>query len=163
MSVITSTFGSTVTPAVTALQSLANAAFWKSALITFSTNNPVWVQFQLKLSTANSGAGLAAGYANLFLACSTDNTTWDSSISAGDAAWTNTTPSVAEQSKGFLLVGRMSMSCAATTTQVHTKSFFIPPGSVPRYGIIVVENACGKTLLSSGNAVYYIENTYTIT
>lgn len=163
MAIITSTFGSTVTPAVTALQSLASAAFWKSALITFSTNNPVWVQFQLKLSTANSGAGSATGYANLFLACSTDNTTWDASISAGDATWTNTAPSTAEHSKSFLLLGRMSMATTVTTTQVHTKSFFLPPGSVPKYGILVVENASGKALLSSGNAVYYIENTYTVT
>lgn len=164
MAVVTTTFGSSATSlAVTALNSLASSAFWKSAAIDFTVNDPVSVIFQVKISTANSGAGSATGYLNVYLACSNDNSVYDGTITAGDATWTTTAPATAESLKSLQLLGRISHMATATTTNVLTKTFFLPAGTVPKYAVVVIENGTGKGLLGSGNSVTYLENTYTIT
>lgn len=149
---------SPVALAVTALQSLASTAFWKSAAIAFTTNIES-VEIQVAISTANSGAGSATGYLNVYLACSIDNTTYDGRLSAGDATWAPTAPVTAEAVKQLQFLGRMSLGSVATTTITGARHFFLLPGTIPKYGVIVIENATGKALLSSGNAVTYLENT----
>lgn len=162
MAVSSITFGSSATSlAVTALNSLASAAFWKSAAIDFTANDPLCVILQVKISTANTGAGSATGYLNVYMACSNDNSVYDGTIAAGDAAWTTTAPATAESAKGLQFLGRISHNATATTTNVLTRTFFIPFGQVPKYAVIVIENATGKGLLSSGNSVTYLENTIT--
>lgn len=163
MSTVTTNFGSSATSlAVTALNGLANAAFWKSASINFSTNSPVSVIFQVSLTTQGGGAGSATGYANVFMACSHDGSTWDSTISAGDATWSSTNPTTVEYSKSLQLLGRMSMGTTQTANYVWTKTFLIPAGEVPKYAVIVVENECNKTLAASGCTVTYLENGYSV-
>src|SRR5574338_428192 len=156
MATVSTTHGGSPTSlAVTALHSAATNTFWKSAAIDFTTNDPVWVQLQVKLVTAASGAGSATGYANVYLACSNDNSTYDANISAGDAAWSSTNPTTAEYAKSLRFLGRMAMGTTQTSsyTWVGTFNFDNPP----KYAVVVVENQCGKALNSSGNVVSYLE------
>lgn len=165
MATVTALYGSSPTAlAVTALNGLANAAYWKSAAIDFTTNKPAFVVFQVTLATANSGASSPTGYANVYLACSSDNSVYDGTISAGDAAWTTSAPPTAESAKGLMLLGRVSIAATAgtTTTITVTKSFFLGPGQIPKYGVLVIENESNKTLLATTNAASYLECGFTI-
>ena len=163
MAVVTTTFGSSPTAlAVTALHSIATNTFWKSAQVNFSTNSPVFVIVQVTLVTSTT-AGSATGYSNVYLACSLDGTDYDVNLTAGDAAWTNTTPSAAEQSKSLQLLGRISMQTTAASSYTYRKTFFVPPGAVPKYGVFVIENQRGATLAAAGSLVEYMECGFTIT
>lgn len=144
--------------AVTALQSLAANAFWKSASINFTTNDPHYVSIQVALATANTGAGIPTGYANVYLSCSSDNSQFDADMSAGDATWTTTAPPTAESAKQLQLLGRLAFGVAAgtTTTVQGTRTFFIAPGNVPPYGLVVVENV-NKPLLATTNLVRVVQ------
>lgn len=156
----TKSFGASPTAlAVTALHSLANASFWKSAAINFSTTGPVNVQLQVVLVTAASGAGSATGYANVYMACSGDNSQYDSNISAGDAAWSSTNPTTAEYAKSLLLLGRIPMGTTQTASYTWAKTFFLDFAQIPKYAVIVVENLSNKALAASGSAVTYLQNT----
>ena len=157
MGAITTQHGaSPVSLAVTALQSAATNTFWKSAAIDFTVNDPVWVQLQVKLVTAASGAGSATGYANVYLACSNDNSTYDAAITAGDAAWSSTNPTTAVYAKSLRFIGRIPMETTQTASYTWTATFSIE--LPPKYAVVVVENQCGKALNSTGNAVTYLEN-----
>lgn|SRR5574337_1035028 len=155
---ITTNYGaSPVSLAVTALLSLATATFWKSASINFSTNDPIWVELQVKISTANTGAGLATGYTNVYLACSNDNSVFDANITPGDATWT---PSPATNNKSLRFLGRIPMESTATTTLVYVSTFNIE--LPPKYGCVVIENQSGKAFLNSACTVTYLENTLAV-
>lgn len=163
MAVVTTTFGASPTAlAVTALHSIANNTFWKSAAVNFSTNSPMFILVQVTLVTSTT-AGSATGYSNVYLACSPDGTDYDANLTAGDAAWTSTSPSAAEQSKSFQLLGRISMQSTAAASYTYRRSFFVPPSTLPKYGVFIIENQRGATLAASGNAVKYLECGFTIT
>lgn len=156
----TKSFGASPTAlAVTALHSLANASYWKSAAFNFSTSSPINAQVQVVLVTAASGAGSATGYANVYMACSSDNSQYDSNISAGDAAWSSTNPTTAEYAKSLQLLGRIPMGTTQTSSYTWAKTFFIDFAQIPKYAVIVIENQCNKALHSSGNAVTILQNT----
>ena len=146
------------TLAVTALQSLAMSAFWKSASVNFTTNDAHYVSVQVALATANTGAGNPTGYCNVYMACSSTGSAFDAMISAGDATWTSTAPPTAEAAKQLMYLGRAPFGVVAgtTTTQNAVRTFWVPPGSVPGYGVVVIENQ-NKALLSSTNAVTVVE------
>ena len=150
--------GSPTTLTVTSLNSLASDAYWKSAGMTFSSNLSSLI-FQVKLSTANTGAGGGSGYFGVYLACSNDNTTFDGTITAGEGTWSTTAPPTAISVLGLQMLGRLALNTTATTTVVLTRSFFVTPFFVPKYGVLVIQNAGGKPLLGSGNSVSYLENT----
>lgn len=158
MAAVTTTHGgSPVSLAVTALVSLASAAFWKSESINFSTNDPVWVELQVKISTANTVAGSATGYSDVYLSCSNDNSVFDGNITAGDATWT---PSPTTNYKSLRFVGRIPMESTATTTLVYVSTFSIE--LPPKYAVVVIQNGSGKAFLSSACTVTYLENTLTV-
>lgn len=150
--------GSPTSLAVTALNSLASAAYWKSAGITFATNLSSLI-IQVKLSTANTGSGSGSGYFGVYLACSNDNSVFDGTITAGDATWSTTAPPTSISVLGLQMLGRLALNSTLATTVILTRSFFVPPFYIPKYGVVVIENASGKALLGSGNSVTYLENT----
>lgn len=158
MATVKTAYGSSPTSlAVTALVSLANAAFWKSAAIDFTTNAPVWVELQVKISTANTGAGLLTGYSNVYLSCSNDNSVYDGNITPGDATWT---PSPTTNNKSLRFLGRIPMESTATTTLVYVSTFNIE--LPPKYAVVVIENQSNKAFLSSACTVTYLENILTV-
>lgn len=118
---------------------------------------------QVKLVTAATGAGLATSYSNVMMASSNDNTSFDANITPGDAVWSSTNPTTAEYSKSLMFLGRIAMGTTQTASYTWTGTFFVPPGSVPKYGVIVVENQSNKALAASGSAVSLLENKFTIT
>lgn len=148
--------------AVTALHSRATATYWKSASFNFTTNSALWVDVQVKLVTAATGAGLATAYSDVFLATSQDNTTFDANITAGDAQWTSTDPTLAEYSKSLRKLGRIAMGTTSTSSFTYVASFVIPIGTIPNYGVFVIANQSNKSLAASGSTVTVIENKITI-
>ena len=161
MATVTTNYGtSPVSLAVTALHSLATNSFWKSAAINFGTNDPVWVQLQVKLVTASTGSGIVTGYSNVYLACSNDNSQYDANISPGDAAWSSTNPTTAAYAKSLRFIGRLPMETGQTASYTWAGTFNIE--LPPKYAVVVIENQTNKSLNSSGNAVTYLENTLTI-
>jgi hypothetical protein len=148
--------------AVTNLHSRATGEYWKSASINFTTNSALWVDIQVKLVGAGTGAGSASGYSDVWLARSQDNTTFDANISAGDAQWTSTNPTLAEYSKSLYRLGRIPMGTTQTASYTWVGSFIIPIGEVPNYGVVVIGNFSNKAYNSTGSTVTYIENKITI-
>lgn len=141
---------------VTNLHSLANGSFWKSASVNFDTNGPMWVEIQLRLVTASSGAGSANGYANLYIARSIDNSAFNANISSGEGAWTSTNPTLAVYAKSLQFLKRLAME--TTQTASYTWDISAVLQNPPKYCVFVVENQCGKALSSSGNTLTYLEN-----
>lgn len=148
--------------AVTALHSRANGEYWKSASINFTTNSALWVDFQVKLVTAGTGAGSASAYSDVWLARSHDGTTFDANITAGDAQWTSTNPTLAEYAKSLYYLGRIAMGTTQTASYTWVKSFIVPAGEVPNYACVVIFNQSNKAYNTTGSSVSYIENKISI-
>lgn len=151
--------GSPTTLTSTALQSLADDAYWQSDGQDNAVDVAESVDVEVTIVTTTS-VGDLAGYVDVFMSSSVDGGSTYSGLASGSEGTYAPSPSADDQSRSLDYLGRVHCRAEETTARTYRKKVnIVPLFKLPKRYSIVIVNRTGQALASSGNTVKLLKNT----
>lgn len=148
MTTATQNYGTTSVLTVTALQSLADDAFFQSDSIDNSVILGFWAEVFLTIVTTTSAAADANGTINLRMAASEDDTIFAGQLTGSQGSYSDTLNLDHRHTTPVA-----SFSCDAIETTARTYRYRAIIHDLPKYFALLVENKSGQALAASANVI----------
>ncbi len=155
MATATQNYQTTQVLTVTNLHSLGDDAWWQSASISNTSVLGFWAEIYITIVTTTTAAGDANGTINLRMGASEDNTLFAGQLTGSEGSYSDTLNLDFRHTTAI-----QSFSCDAIETTARTYRYRAVINDLPEYLALLIQNASGTAIASSGNVVEYRINKY---